>query len=229
MVKENARIGLNEIGFGSSLFAGSMELLRFCVGDRRAQEAVYGGALYTAEQALGLGLIDAAVPEDALVHEARGRLEQLAGRSPDAFRSIKRLLRRPVLEEMQRGEDASIQEFVDIWYSEATRAELEKIKDPFLTRASAARRGVKASRRTREGAREACRVVPERRMTRARHHVNLRASHPCLCRSTTAGLTIASSAPWVISIGLRILGSRSSLSRARERSAWRTCGATDTL
>jgi len=128
MVKENARIGLNEIGFGSSLFAGSMELLRFCVGDRRAQEAVYGGALYTAEQALGLGLIDAAVPEDALVHEARGRLEQLAGRSPDAFRSIKRLLRRPVLEEMQRGEDASIQEFVDIWYSEATRAELEKIK-----------------------------------------------------------------------------------------------------
>lgn len=128
MVKENARIGLNEISFGSSLFAGSLELLRFWLGDRRAQEVAYGGALYAAEQALGLGLIDAAVPEEALLGEARGRLEQLAGRSPDAFRTIKRLLRRPVEEEMQRTEDASIREFVEIWYSKETRAELEKIK-----------------------------------------------------------------------------------------------------
>jgi Delta3-Delta2-enoyl-CoA isomerase len=128
MVKENARIGLNEIGFGSSLFAGSLELLRFWLGDRRAQEVAYGGALYGAEQALGLGLIDAAVSEEALLGEARGRLEQLAGRSPDAFRSIKRLLRRPVEEEMQRTEDASIRDFVEIWYSKETRAELEKIK-----------------------------------------------------------------------------------------------------
>jgi enoyl-CoA hydratase/carnithine racemase len=128
MVKENARIGLNEISFGSSLFAGSLELLRFWLGDRRAQEVAYGGALYAAEQALGFGLIDAAVPEEALLGEARGRLEQLAGRSPDAFRSIKRLLRRPVEEEMKRTEDASIRDFVEIWYSKETRAELEKIK-----------------------------------------------------------------------------------------------------
>ena len=61
------------------------------------------------------------------MHEAR-TTRQLVVRSPRAFRSIKRLLRRPVLEEMQRGEEASIQEFVEIWYSEETRAELEKIK-----------------------------------------------------------------------------------------------------
>ncbi|HEY1418466.1 MAG TPA: enoyl-CoA hydratase/isomerase family protein [Myxococcaceae bacterium] len=128
MAKENGKIGLNEIGFGSSLFAGSLEILRFWVGGRRAQEVAYGGALYTAEQALALGLIDAAVPGDALLKEARGRLEQLARRSPDAFRSIKRLLRQPVAEEMQRREEASIQEFVDVWYSDETRAELAKIQ-----------------------------------------------------------------------------------------------------
>lgn len=128
MVKENAKIGLNEIGFGSSLFAGSLELLRFWVGDRRAQEVIYGGALYGAEQALALGLVDAAVPESALLDEARRRLDELARKSGDAFRSIKRLLRRQVLEEMQRSEEASIREFVEIWYSKETRAELEKIK-----------------------------------------------------------------------------------------------------
>ena len=128
MVKENAKIGLNEIGFGSSVFAGSLELLRFWVGDRRAQEILYGGTLLTPEQALDRGLVDAVVPEGALLDEARTRLEELASRSPQAFLSIKRLLRRPVAEEIERREEASILEFVEIWYSEKTRAELEKIK-----------------------------------------------------------------------------------------------------
>ena len=128
MARDNAKIGLNEIGFGSSLFAGSLALLRFWVGERRAQEMVYSGALYTAEQALALGLVDATVPEDALLDEARRRLHEHAARSPTAFRSIKLLLRQPILEEMQRREAASVREFVEIWYSAETRRELEKIK-----------------------------------------------------------------------------------------------------
>jgi Delta3-Delta2-enoyl-CoA isomerase len=128
MVKENAKIGLNEIGFGSSVFAGSLEILRFWIGDRRAQEVVYGGALYTAQQALDLGLIDAVVGEGDLVGEAHGRLAQLAGRPPAAFRSVKRLLRETVAEQIERREEASIHEFVEIWYSKETRAELEKIR-----------------------------------------------------------------------------------------------------
>jgi enoyl-CoA hydratase/carnithine racemase len=128
MVKENAKIGLNEIGFGSSLFAGSLALLRFWVGDRRAQEVVYSGALHTAEQALGLGLVDAIVSEAAVLDEARKRLEEHTAKSPTAFRSIKLLLRQPALEEIQRREAESVREFVEIWYSPETRRELEKIK-----------------------------------------------------------------------------------------------------
>ncbi len=127
MVKENARVGLNEIGFGSSLFAGSLSLLRSRVGERNAQDVVYEGALYGAEQALALGLVDAAVEGSELLVDARRRLEPLAGKSPAAFRSIKRLLRQPVLDEMQRYEEDSIREFVEIWYSKETRAELMKI------------------------------------------------------------------------------------------------------
>ena len=40
MAEGSAKIGLNEIGFGSSLFAGSLAMLRFWVGERRAQLSV---------------------------------------------------------------------------------------------------------------------------------------------------------------------------------------------
>jgi enoyl-CoA hydratase/carnithine racemase len=103
-------------------------MLRFWIGGWRAQEVVYGGALFTAQQALELGLVDAVVPEAELLGEAQARLEPLARRSPAAFRSIKRLLRDPVADEMARREDASIREFVEIWYSKETRAQLEMIK-----------------------------------------------------------------------------------------------------
>jgi 3,2-trans-enoyl-CoA isomerase len=128
MVKEDAKIGLNEIGFGSSLFAGSLEMLRFWVGARRAQEVAYSGTLYTADQALALGLVDATAPEVTLRDEARRWLDEHIDKPPAAFRSIKLLLRQPILEEIQRSEAASIREFVEIWYSPEMRRRLEKIK-----------------------------------------------------------------------------------------------------
>ncbi len=128
MARDNAKIGLNEIGFGSSLFAGSLAILRFWLGGRRAQEVVYGGTLYTADEALALGLVEATAPEVTLLEESRRRLHELTEKPPTAFRSIKRLLRQPVLDEIERHEAESIRDFLEIWYSEETRQKLEKIK-----------------------------------------------------------------------------------------------------
>lgn len=52
----------------------------------------------------------------------------LAGKDEAAFKSLKGLLRKPVAEEMVKREKDSIREFVDIWYSEKTRRNLEEIK-----------------------------------------------------------------------------------------------------
>jgi Delta3-Delta2-enoyl-CoA isomerase len=128
MIGGKAKIGLNEIGFGSSVFAGSVGMLRFCVGERRAQQILYAGALYSAEEALALGLVDAVATAHGLADEARRAARQLAGKDADAFRNIKRLLRKPVVEEMLARETQSIREFVEIWYSEATRKRLQEIK-----------------------------------------------------------------------------------------------------
>src|SRR5215475_7992448 len=57
MVSGKAKIGLNEIGFGSSIFAGSTEMLRFWVGSANATTILYSGAMCPAEEAKSLGLV----------------------------------------------------------------------------------------------------------------------------------------------------------------------------
>ena len=70
MVTGKARIALNEIGFGASLLAGATEMLRFAGGNSNATQVIYSGALYSAEEALGLGLVDQAVPKSDLMDTA---------------------------------------------------------------------------------------------------------------------------------------------------------------
>ena len=59
---------------------------------------------------------------------ARKVAQDLASKETLAFRAIKGILRKTVAEEMVKREKDSIREFVDIWYSEETWKNLEKIK-----------------------------------------------------------------------------------------------------
>ena len=108
MVSGKARISLNEVSFGSSLLAGSTEMLKCCVGQRHAATIQYSGAMYSAEDALGLGLIDRISTDDTLRDETRKIADDFARKDGAAFRAIKALLRRPVAEEMMKREAASI-------------------------------------------------------------------------------------------------------------------------
>jgi Delta3-Delta2-enoyl-CoA isomerase len=123
-----AKIALNEIAFGSSLFAGSVEMLRYCVGSRHAERIACSGAMYGPDDALALGLVDRVVPSEALLVMARELARVHGGKEPAAFRSVKALLRGPALDEMARREEASLREFVEIWYSERTWENLKKIE-----------------------------------------------------------------------------------------------------
>ena len=128
MAAGKGKIALNEIAFGSSLFAGSVEMLRYAVGGRNAPRVAYSGAMFTPEEALALGLVDRVVPEAELLAAAREVAGVHGAKEPAAFRSVKALLRGPVLEEMARREEASLREFVEIWYSERTWENLRKIE-----------------------------------------------------------------------------------------------------
>jgi len=125
MVPEKAKIALNEINFASSLFAGSVEIMKLLIGQRKAETAVYSGAMYSPEEALELGLIDRIVSPDELETEARKIAEEYASKDGAAFKSIKHLLRKTLADDFARKEKDSILEFVDIWYSENTWNQLQ--------------------------------------------------------------------------------------------------------
>jgi Delta3-Delta2-enoyl-CoA isomerase len=126
VAESNAKISLNEIGFGSSVFAGSTEMLQFRTGPR-ASEVLYSGALYAPAEAQKLGLVSEVVAAETLLDRAREIAADLASKRPAAFASIKALLRKPVADAMAAREAASIAEFVDIWYSEPTWTNLRNI------------------------------------------------------------------------------------------------------
>ena len=128
MVKGNAKISLNEITFGVPVFAGSIEMLRYCVGSRNAQSILYSGAMYSAEEAFDLGLVDKVSSEDSLTADASKVALEFAQKNGLTFRSIKLHLRQGVAERMMKRETDSIQEFTDIWYSEDTWEKLKEIK-----------------------------------------------------------------------------------------------------
>jgi Delta3-Delta2-enoyl-CoA isomerase len=128
MATGRAKIGLNEIAFGSSVFAGSTEMLRFWTGSANASRILLSGTMFPAEEAKILGLVDELIAPDDVSIAARKAALALAEASTPAFASIKSLLRRSVAEETQRREGESIKEFVEIWYSDAVRANLAAIK-----------------------------------------------------------------------------------------------------
>jgi enoyl-CoA hydratase/carnithine racemase len=128
MVSGKAKIALNEISFGSSVFAGSTEMLRFWVGGANATTVLLSGAMYAAEEAKSLGLVQEVATEGTLIDIARKVASDFASKYAPAFSSIKSLLRKSIAKEMRNHESVAINDFVDIWYSESTWANLKEIK-----------------------------------------------------------------------------------------------------
>ncbi len=128
MATGKARISLNEITFGAALFGGSVEMLRAIVGDRRAETIALTGAMHAAEDAQAMGLVDEVAAPEAVTPRAIEMAAEMGARDEVAYAAIKRLLRAPILERIDRAEQASIARFVEIWYSPATRAHLRQIQ-----------------------------------------------------------------------------------------------------
>jgi len=128
MATGKGKISLNELGFGASVFAGITEMLRFAVGSANAAKVLYSGSMYSAEEAKAIGLIDEVVAEQDLMGAAFKMASTLGSKYQPAFAGIKSLLRKSIAEDIMRRQADSIREFVDIWYSDHTWANLKNIK-----------------------------------------------------------------------------------------------------
>jgi len=128
MVLGKAKIALNEITFGASIFAGTVEMLRASIGQKNAEMITYSGAMYTGEQANHFGLVDDVATEDTLLREAGKIADDLGKKDAAPFRHIKSMMRTPVAEQIAKREKDGIKEFLDIWYSETTWPKVQNIK-----------------------------------------------------------------------------------------------------
>lgn len=128
MVSGKSRISLNEITFGSSLFPGSAEMLKYCVGQHQAEIIAFTGAMYSAEEARSIGLIDGVCETKDLMAETQKIATGLASLYGPAFESIKKLLRSDTAELMKIKDERHRDEMIDIWYSKETWGRLQQIK-----------------------------------------------------------------------------------------------------
>ncbi|MFC1540128.1 enoyl-CoA hydratase/isomerase family protein [Gemmatimonadota bacterium] len=127
MVSGRAKISLNEITFGASVFAGSVEILKFVVGEKNAREIILSGKMYGAEEARELGLVDQVTAPDDLMTAALASAHEYAAKDSQAFAALKLLLCQDTLSRIKAREVESIEAFTDIWYSASTQEQLEKI------------------------------------------------------------------------------------------------------
>jgi 3,2-trans-enoyl-CoA isomerase len=127
MASGKAKISLNEVTFGSSVFAGSIEILNCVTGHRNAETIALGGKMYSAGEAQELGLVDEVAEPDVVLSRAQAKAVEMTARDSVAYAAIKKLLRAPISEQIKRTEADSIRRFVEIWYSPSTRAQTKGI------------------------------------------------------------------------------------------------------
>jgi len=128
MATGKAKISLNEVTFGSSVFAGSVEILRSVTGHRNAEKIAFSGQMYSAEEAKALVLVDEVAESEAVLARAQAIAAEMAARDAVAYAAIKKLLRDPMAEQIRRTETDSIRRFVEIWYSPSTREQTKGIQ-----------------------------------------------------------------------------------------------------
>ena len=128
MASGKAKVSLNEVTFGSLVFAGSVETLKCCVGHRVAETMLLEGRMYNAERAHELGLVDCVASPDKLMPIAQEVASGYVANDPHAFTALKKLVRGPIADEMRKRDPLGNRNFADLWYTPQTREKLKGIQ-----------------------------------------------------------------------------------------------------
>ncbi len=123
-----AKIGLNEIDLGVSVFGGSAEMLRFWVGNRNAEIILNEGTLYSVDKAANLGMIDALVPPENLMSVATAKAKEFGGKPKAAYRAIKKLMRGRLAASISKGEQEALDAFIETWHTPDAQKSLSTLK-----------------------------------------------------------------------------------------------------
>lgn len=116
------RLGLTEVRAGVPLPAVAMAVVRAELSPRAARLLVLGAGLVEPERALELGVVDEVVAPDEVMPRALEVADELAALPPATFARVKRDLRGPVLEHVERIVEKGSDPALEAWLSDETRA-----------------------------------------------------------------------------------------------------------
>jgi enoyl-CoA hydratase/carnithine racemase len=124
MVAEGAKIGVNEVNLGIPFPRQALAMVASRIARDKYFEVIYQGKLFTPAEALQMGLIDEICSTTNLALRAAELAQDLAGKNRRALARIKQDLNAGRLEELEKLGTLGDTEFVDVWFSEDTRAQL---------------------------------------------------------------------------------------------------------
>lgn len=132
---ENAKFMLPFVNLGVIPEAGSTYLLPKLAGHVRAAELLYLGETFTAAEALEIGLINKALPADALEEVVQKAVSRLCQQPPQALMKTKALLRKPLTGALRDRQDDEMAVFETCFtgeeFAEVATAMREKRKPVF--------------------------------------------------------------------------------------------------
>jgi len=89
---ENATFGQPEVNLGIIPGTGGSVELPYIVGVAKAKEMIMLGKIYSAQEALQMGLVNKVVPPASLMNEAKALAKELASKPSGALKAIKLML-----------------------------------------------------------------------------------------------------------------------------------------
>jgi enoyl-CoA hydratase len=124
MAQGAGRIGLPELLVGVPFPTAALEVVRFAVPGGKVQSLIYTGRTVSAQDALGVGLVDEVVAPQALLTRAQELAQQLGLIPPPAFRLTKQSLRAAALEQIEKAGQLQDQVALEVWSSPQTHAHI---------------------------------------------------------------------------------------------------------
>jgi enoyl-CoA hydratase/carnithine racemase len=127
MAEGQGRIGLNEVAVGVVFPKPVIELARHVLGDTRASDMIFHGALLFPEQAGAFGLVHATVPPEHLMETAEQKIQSWLALPQVPWREAKAVLRAPLLKAMDIEFSEAYGETIRHWWSAESRATVAKM------------------------------------------------------------------------------------------------------
>lgn len=127
MVNQRAKIALNEINIGLSLFSSTISMLEKSIGLNKAKKILLTGELFSPDDAKHIGLVDELYSREELYEKSSEFGYSFNEKSNLIIKTMKNELQKSSNIELNDS-DKSIDDFLDIFYLPETQKRLKEIK-----------------------------------------------------------------------------------------------------